>query len=275
VAFRPLTDWHLLPPSIVATLVLPVVALGIYFAATGRPVRGRPLTAVGAIFAANGIVFILEGMGGLFSTRFHLEIIHMNGLVPALFVNGYQWWALFTKMFVHANLSHFFMNMLVLWFVGLGVEQRLGRRSFVLLYLASGIFAVLITLAGVYLLPAALRALPLALPGPGIPNVGASGAIFGLLGFMVTAFPRERFMLIFPFPIAMRAWVLAVIFIAFNLFLAFTNAGIAWWAHLAGMAVGALWALRWKRTGRRVRIDSITGWGSGGPVRYSYSYRYR
>lgn len=273
MAFRPLTDYHLLPPSVPATLVIVAVAVGLYYAWSGRRVGVRQPTAVGVLLATNAAVFVLQGLSLV--PALHGDVVRWNGLVPRAFVSGYQWWAIFTKMFVHGSVGHFAMNMLVLWFIGPGVEARLGRRPLLLLYLASGLFAGVVTLLGAFLLPAGLYAGIVSLPGPSLPNVGASGAIFGLLGFMVTAFPRERFMLIFPIPMAMRAWVLALIFIAINLFIAFTQTNIAWWAHLAGMAVGAVWALRWKRRGGRVRIDSVTGWGSGGPVRYTYSYRPR
>ncbi len=276
MAFGPLSDYHLLPSSVVTTLVIAIVAVGLYLAWVPRRLKGREVSAVGALIAANAAVFILQFGGGLFSTAWGTAVLFEAGLIPRLFLSGEQWWAIVTSMFVHGGLLHFGMNMLVLWFIGSLLERRIGRRRFVLLYLSAGLAAGVITLMGAYLLPSFVHAVIPALPRPHVTNVGASGAIFGLLGYVVVANPQERFMLIFPVPIVMRAWVLAVLFVAFNLVLAFIpGSRIAWWAHLGGMLVGALWARWQKRHGGRVRIDGVTGWGSGGPVQYSYSYRVR
>lgn len=259
-----------------ATLVIAIVAVGLYLAFNPRRFRGKELSAVGALIAANAAVFVVQWIGGWFSAAVIVSVVFENGLVPADFLSGRQWWAIVTSMFVHGGFLHFGMNMLVLWFIGSLLERRIGRRTFMWLYLAAGLAAGVITLMGAYLVPAFVHAVVPALPQPGVPNVGASGAIFGLLGYLVVANPQERFMLIFPVPIVMRAWVLAALFVGFNLVLAFIpGSRIAWWAHLGGMLVGALWA-RWnKRHGGKVRIDGVTGWGSGGPVRYSYTYRVR
>jgi membrane associated rhomboid family serine protease len=64
------------------------------------------------------------------------------------------------------------------------------------------------------------------------------------------------------------------VFISINVILAFVPGSmIAWWAHLAGMFVGVLWArVNRRRRREKIRIDGVTGWGSGGPVRYTYTY---
>ena len=77
-----------------------------------------------------------------------------------------EWWRLFTSMFLHANFLHIAMNMYSLYFVGTILEQVIGRWRFVLLYLASGIAGS----AGALVW------------SPSVPTVGASGAIFGVLG---------------------------------------------------------------------------------------------
>lgn len=276
MAFGPLSDYHVLPPTVLSAVVLVLVAVALYYAWTGRAVRGRTYSAVGVLLVANVAVFVLTWIDSIARGPLDTASVGVqNGLTPALFVAGHQWWALFTSMFVHAGVFHLAMNMIVLWLIGMVVERRLGRRKFMLLYLAAGLFAGIVTLAGAYLVPAAVRAVIPAWPLPGTPNVGASGAIFGLLGYLVVLNPKQEFLLLIP-PVKMPAWVLAVVFVVFNLFLAFVpGSRIAWWAHLGGMLVGALWA-RWdKQHGARVHIDGVTGWGSGGQVRYSYSYRPR
>jgi membrane associated rhomboid family serine protease len=79
------------------------------------------------------------------------------------------WWRLITAAFLHANLLHIGFNMLALWWIGAPVENYLGRARYLGLYLVAG-------LAGS---AGALIATPL------VPTVGASGAIFGILGAML------------------------------------------------------------------------------------------
>src|SRR5256714_5509653 len=86
-------------------------------------------------------------------------------LYGPLVANG-DWWRLITSAFLHANLLHIAFNMLALWWFGAPVELFLGRWRFLLLYVVSG-------LAG------SAGAL---LATPNAPTVGASGAIFGILG---------------------------------------------------------------------------------------------
>ena len=77
-----------------------------------------------------------------------------------------EWWRLFTSMFLHASFFHLAVNMYSLYFVGSIMEQVIGRWRFLLLYLASGLAGS----AGALVL------------SPLTPTVGASGAIFGILG---------------------------------------------------------------------------------------------
>jgi membrane associated rhomboid family serine protease len=107
----------------------------------------------------------------------------------------------FTSMFLHAGLAHLFGNMLFLWIFGDNVEHRLGRWAFLLAYLGTGVAATLGDTV--------LRW------GSGIPSVGASGAISGVLGLYFAWFPHNRvrvFVFLFPFFmdfIELRArWVL-------------------------------------------------------------------
>jgi membrane associated rhomboid family serine protease len=85
---------------------------------------------------------------------------------PLMGVAEGEWWRLFTSMFLHVNFFHLAMNMYSLYFAGSILEQLIGRWRFLLLYVVSG-------LAG------AAGAL---VHSPQVPTVGASGAIFGILG---------------------------------------------------------------------------------------------
>ena len=137
------------------------------------------------------------------------------------------WWRLFTAAFLHGGLLHITFNMLALWWLGPPVEMALGRLRFTLLYIVSG-------LAGS---AGALLFSPLA------PTVGASGAIFGLLGAGLILEYRATGSL------AGNYLTLIVI----NLVLTFTISNISIGGHLGGLIGGAVGAL------------AVAGFGRGRP----------
>lgn len=115
-------------------------------------------------------------------------------LNPSLFVKGY-FWTLLTSMFMHAGIGHLVINMISLFFIGGFVERIIGRKRFVWFYLISGIFAALLFVVFAYL-------------GMYVPRgdylfgsvtdyaVGASGALFGLLGVLATLLPHRKIYLL-------------------------------------------------------------------------------
>lgn len=135
-----------------------------------------------------------------------------------------EWWRLITAAFLHASLIHVGMNMVVLWIVGAPVEQAIGRGRFLALYLVSGLAGS----AGALVF------------SPNATTVGASGAIFGILG---AALILE----------SQRSYVLggqALGFIVINLVLTFAIPNISVGGHLGGLAGGALSMLALSRFGR-------------------------
>jgi membrane associated rhomboid family serine protease len=150
--------------------------------------------------------------------------IYVEGVLFGPFVADGEWWRLFTAMFLHYGPLHLGFNMLALWWFGAAVEQVLGRGRYLLLYLVAG-------LAG------SAGAL---ISSPDNPTVGASGAIFGILG---AALVLER----------QRTYVLgggAFGIIALNLIITFAIPGISIGGHLGGLAGGALGILALSRFGR-------------------------
>jgi membrane associated rhomboid family serine protease len=179
---------------------------------------------VSRLIAANVAVFFLCQMQrGL---EQHLA------LYPA-FVTSEPWTPL-TYMFVHASIGHIFFNMLMLYFVGPRLEQRLGGRNFLALYLVSG-------LAG-----AALSFLT-----PTTYIVGASGAVNGVVLAYALLWPRDR-VYIWGVPIEIR--VLVLLSAAWAIFGGLTGAGAgtAHFAHLGGYMGGFLY-LRWAERNSAVR----------------------
>jgi membrane associated rhomboid family serine protease len=139
-------------------------------------VGGRRMNAVTiGLIVANVAVALVELASGS-NASFTNNSIFENG---SLFASGYvnsagqplgvahgEWWRLFTAMFLHASFFHLGVNMYSLYYVGSIMEQVIGRWRFLLLYLASGLAGS----AGALVL------------SPLTPTVGASGAIFGVLG---------------------------------------------------------------------------------------------
>jgi membrane associated rhomboid family serine protease len=137
------------------------------------------------------------------------------------------WWRLVTSMFLHENLLHIGFNMVALYLIGTPVEQYLGRARYVGLYFVSG-------LAG------AAGAL---LQSPTTPVLGASGAIFGILGAM----------LILEWQITGRLAGNAMTWIVINLVISFAIPNISWGGHVGGLIGGILVTLAyagWRERGR-------------------------
>lgn len=152
---------------------------------------------------------------------------------------GFQPWQLVTYAFLHAGIAHLAFNMYGLWLFGRELEMLVGRRAFFQLYFASVLSAALMQL------------LVSSETGSVYPTVGASGGVFGLLLAYAMFFPRRILMLIFP-PIALPAWLFAVLYAGLELTLGVTGsqAGVAHFAHLGGMVGGYLVIRRWRRRGR-------------------------
>jgi len=125
-----------------------------------------------------------------------------------------EWYRLVTSMFLHEAVWHIFFNMLLLWWLGGPLEQALGRVRYLALYLISGLVGGALT----YLIAA---------PNQG--SLGASGAIYGLLGATVVLMRRMRYDLR---PI--------LVLLAINLVMTFWWEGIAWQAHIGGLIAGVV-----------------------------------
>ena len=151
-----------------------------------------------------------------------------GSLYQKLWLDAYDvhhggWWRLITAAFLHANLIHIGFNMLALWWFGAPVEQYLGRARFIGLYLVAGLAGS----AGALLQTSAV-------------TVGASGAIFGILGAM----------LILEWQATGRFGGNALTLIVINLVFSFTFSGISWGGHVGGLIGGILTTLAYARWGR-------------------------
>ena len=135
---------------------------------------------------------------------------------------GGQWWRLLTCLFVHGSLLHIAFNMWCLWDLGRLAESLYGQWTFACVYLLCGLSASLGSI----------------LWNPGVLSVGASGAIFGIAGALISSFYLGEFSL----PRAAVSGVLrsVVVFVGFNLFLGGMMARVDNAAHIGGLVMGLI-----------------------------------
>jgi membrane associated rhomboid family serine protease len=144
-----------------------------------------------------------------------------------------DWWRLITAAFLHASVLHIGFNMLALWWIGAPVEQYLGRVRYLGLYLVSGLAG---SAGALVLTPTAV-------------TVGASGAIFGILGAM----------LILEWQTTGRLAGNAMTLIVINLAISFSFAGISIGGHIGGLIGGILVTLAYARWGRGHAVYGALG----------------
>ena len=153
-----------------------------------------------------------------------------------------------TSMFMHGSWLHLLGNMLFLWIFGNNVEDAMGRIKFIVFYFLSGFAALgLQTLITLTTSP---------LQDHGIPFLGASGAISGVLGAYFVLLPKASVLtLVFFFlPVLIPAWVFLVLWFGFQLISSSASlqhpesgGGVAFFAHIGGFVFGLL-AVRLFRT---------------------------
>jgi membrane associated rhomboid family serine protease len=198
-----------------------------------------------ALIVINVAAFLAEGnfsFGGQPTDKVYEEGALLGSYTgfPHLGVAHGQWWRIVTSGFLHENLLHIGFNMYVLYILGLQLEPVLGRVKFGAIY-------------GVSLLTGSLGAL---IVSPHSVTVGASGAVFGIMGaFAVELRARQL-----PLMQGRMGGVGGLILI--NLVISFTIPGISWGGHIGGLIGGALAALL-IRLGDRMRAPALALAGCG------------
>lgn len=172
-------------------------------------------------------VFIVQAIGGRSFNRF---LVTWFAFDPSWEVAISQPWRWVSYMFLHGSGFHLLFNMLWLWWMGRPVEERVGPRSFTVLYLGAGIGGGLLNVA-------------LATVFGNTPVIGASGAVYGVMVAFAVLYPRTPIMLFLLPPLEARYVVAGLIFFDFL----FVGAGdpIARVVHLGGAGVGYLIIRAW------------------------------
>lgn len=214
----------------------------------------RPAYVTYCIMALNIAVFL--AMLPASNNDQALYDIYANwALVPARVSSGEGAYTFFTSMFMHAGFMHLAGNMLFLWIFGDNLEDEMGHGKYLGFYIFCGVIAGLAQfLAG---------------PTSGVPMVGASGAIAGVMGAYLLLYPKARidvllilivFFKVFPVP----AWVMlglwAVMQVLGGVSSTADSGGVAYLAHLGGFIAGIVVIYpRWLALGGRRYWDRTFG----------------
>lgn len=224
-----------------------------------NPTRTTPFVNY-LLLAANLAVFVLQYQivvgGG------EAWLLPGYGLVPARVSNDPlgETFTFFTSMFMHGGVMHLGGNMLFLYIFGDNVEDAIGHVRYAAFYLLSGLGAGLAQI--------------LTDTSSGVPMVGASGAIAGVLGAYMVLYPRAPITVLNPPPlgclfgffIVLPAWIVAGLWFVYNVASGFGSlgaidtGGVAFFAHVGGFLTGLL-LIRPFHSGRpRVQRDRWQGW---------------
>jgi len=182
-----------------------------------------------------GIVFILQSLFPQLTTMFYFD--------PSRAISDP--WLFITSIFLHGGLLHLFFNAYALFLFGPILERKIKQNKFLILFFGAGI------IGGITYYESILLGLT-----PMIPALGASGAIFGILGAVVILLPEMRIFLWF-FPMKMKH--AAIIWILFELYGSFNMAGsgIASIAHLGGLFFGMLFAYFLIKSNGKINIKKV------------------
>lgn len=154
------------------------------------------------------------------------NIVKTWGLLPAYFLKGAIWQPI-TSMFIHGSGMHLLFNMIALWSLGEAIEKTIGARRYVYLYFFSGLCGAAMVI--------------FFQSDPGIPTIGASGAVMGLLGALAIFYPNSYLLLFF---IPMKARTAAFVFGIGSVVYALMDngGGISHLSHIGGLAGGIIFS---------------------------------
>ena len=182
--------------------------------------------------------------------------IDLNALLGLHFfmASDFRLHQFFTYLFMHGSLEHLFFNMFALWMFGRIIEQVMGQKRFLTYYLVCGI--------GAGLMQELVQYIHYLTIVPDLPTVdpdqladalnmwntvGASGAVYGILLAFGMTFPNEYIYLYFLMPIKTKWFITGMIVIELLQGIFYSYDGVAHFAHLAGMLIGFLLIMWWRK----------------------------
>lgn len=196
---------------------------------------GRTPYVTFALMAANILIFLSYGMAEISTVN---AVYYEWAMIPARISFGEGYYTFVTSMFLHGGWMHLAGNMLFLWIFGDNIEDEMGHIPYLIFYLATGVLAGLVQY--------------LTATQSGVPTVGASGAIAGVMGGYLLLYPKAKidillilivFFRIFPIP----AWIMLMVWFAMQFFGGWgadpDTGGVAYWAHAGGFVAGIILAV--------------------------------
>jgi membrane associated rhomboid family serine protease len=201
-----------------------------------REPKGYPVVTT-SLIVVNVLVFLLELAGGE-------PFVKQWSVIPADIAAGRHWITILTAMFMHAGWMHIIGNMVFLWAFGPEIEEAMGRFRYLIFYLLSGLAASL--------------AQVVAMPSSTVPNLGASGAIAGVMGAFLITYPRDqiRTLVLFgwfaritfiPAALLIGLWFVIQLFSGVGAVASVQSGGVAYMAHVGGFIFGAIAARPFER----------------------------
>jgi membrane associated rhomboid family serine protease len=182
------------------------------------------MNPVMAIIVANVVIYLaalISGKGVQFAANL--------GLMPSAFTQ--HPWTIITSMFVHIEFGHIFGNMITLFFFGELLNKIVGNARFLLVYFIGGIAGSIMYLW---------------LGSDYSVVIGASGAVYAIAGALVMLMPKLTVRLYFLIPIPL--WIFVLVFFVLWSFIP----GVAWQAHMGGLAVGLVAGYFFRK---KIRVD--------------------
>jgi len=173
-----------------------------------------------SIIAVNTIVYLFSTLLSGSIVDMHMQVlVDMGALYGPLTVLKGEWWRLFTAMFLHGGMTHILMNMVSLYIIGRGMEMYFDMRSYLSIYLFSGLLG---GLASLFVHPESV-------------GIGASGAIFGLFGALAGFFIAHRKQIGEHSRAFMKEFTVIIVI---NLVIGLSIPAVDVSAHIAGLTVG-------------------------------------
>ena len=182
--------------------------------------KAYPLTY--GIIAINVIAYIFSALFSASIIDMDMQtLVDMGALYGPLVVLKGEWWRLFTAMFLHGGMTHILMNMFSLYLIGRGAEMYFEKKSYISIYLFSGLLG---GLASLYMHPNSV-------------GIGASGAIFGVFGALAGFFLAHRDKIATHSKAFMKDFGMVL---GINLVLGLSIPSIDVSAHIGGLVVGVI-----------------------------------
>ncbi len=173
----------------------------------------RPLVTISLIVVNVAFFLVTAVQSGSAMDLSTSELYLRGGLIPAEVASG-EYWRLLSAGFLHGNLVHLATNMLSLYWLGIPLERILGRWRMLSIYVLSLLGSSVSVL---------LFSAPVSM------TIGASGAVYGLMGALLMTIRRLK---LDPRPL--------IVVVALNVFITFTYPGLSWQGHLGGFVAGAV-----------------------------------